>query len=156
MVLPTSQSSSNRRNRDKSKHSSASRTFLLTGTVICLPLLICGWVWFTILTQGQLAIAGVPTPIIISFLLDETARDAYFDGNKQKLHDRLQEMGVEEQIKAFYRPQFQNDEVKLDQYIHQLLYERTGYVGKAYRVNSKGILVLKKRVYSRSGFNPDF
>jgi hypothetical protein len=83
-------------------------------------------------------------PIIVSFIQDETARSAYFKGDSKKLHDRLQDMGVEEQIKAFYRPQI-GDEVQLDQYIHQLLYNRTGHVGDAYKVNSQGILVLKKK-----------
>jgi hypothetical protein len=53
-------------------------------------------------------------------------------------------MGVEEKIKSFYRPKIR-DEAKLDQYIHQILYDRTGYVGEAYQVNSEGVLVLKKR-----------
>lgn len=143
MVFPV-QFSKNRRNRNRSKRSPHNIPILVV-TTVSLPLLCCGWIWFTILTQGQLTIAGVPTAIVLGFLQDETARNAYFAGEKQKLHDRLQEMGVEEQIKAYYRPRFNGDEVKLDQYIHQLLYERTGYVGKAYRVNSQRVLVLKRR-----------
>ena len=45
-------------------------------------------------------------------------------------------------MKNFYRPQIP-DEAKLDQHIHQILYERTGYVGEQYRVNAQGFLVLK-------------
>ena len=100
------------------------------------------WLGVVLLTKGPLTIGGVPIPIIISFLQDETARDAYFQGDNKKLHDRLQAMGIEERIKAFYRPQIR-DEVKLDQYIHQLMYDRTGYVGASYQVNSQGVLVLK-------------
>lgn len=90
----------------------------------------------------RLTIADVPLSIVIRFLQDETARNAYFTGDGQKLHDRLNQMGVEEQIKDFYRPQIP-DEVALDRYIHQLLYDRTGYVGKAYQLNGQGVLVLK-------------
>lgn len=117
---------------------------LVVSTLIYLPLLLCGWIWIVLLTQGYFTIAGVPFPIIANFLQDETARNAYFEGDNTKLHNRLQEMGVEEQIKAFYRHQIE-DETKLDQYIHQLLYERTGYVGLDYTLDSKGILVLKQR-----------
>ncbi|HBR74938.1 MAG TPA: hypothetical protein DEA78_14830 [Cyanobacteria bacterium UBA11159] len=90
----------------------------------------------------RLTIADVPVSIVMSFLQDETARNAYFTGDGQKLHDRLNQMGVEEQIKDFYRPQIP-DEIALDLYIHQLLYDRTGYVGKAYQLNAQGVLVLK-------------
>jgi hypothetical protein len=90
----------------------------------------------------RLTIADVPVSIVISFLQDETARNAYFMGDNTKLHDRLEQMGIEPRIKDFYRPQIP-DEVALDQYIHQLLYERTGYVGKGYRLNEQGVLVLK-------------
>ena len=96
-----------------------------------------------LLTKGYLAIGGVPTPIIMSFLQDETARNAYFQGDGKKFHARLQEMGIEDKIKAYYRPQIPN-EAKLDQYTHQILYDRTGYLGENYRVN-QGILVLKKK-----------
>lgn len=112
-------------------------------TLIFVSFLVCVWIGVILLTNG-LTIGGVPTPIIVSFIQDETARSAYFKGDSRKLHDRLQDMGVEEKIKAFYRPQI-GDEVQLDQYIHQLLYNRTGHVGDAYKVNSQGILVLKKK-----------
>jgi hypothetical protein len=50
-------------------------------------------------------------------------------------------MGIEEKMKDYYRPQI-SDEGVLDQHIHQILYDRTGYVGEAYQVNG-GVLVLK-------------
>jgi len=119
------------------------QTSLKVATLIFVSFLVCVWIGVILLTNG-LTIGGVPAPIIVSFIQDETARSAYFKGDSKKLHDRLQDMGVEEQIKAFYRPQI-GDEVQLDQYIHQLLYNRTGHVGNAYKVNSKAILVLKKK-----------
>lgn len=92
--------------------------------------------------QGRLVIGGVPSSIIVQFLQDDVARSAYFSGNNVALHDRLDEMGIEEAMKDYYRPQIP-DEVVLDQHIHQILYERTGYVGEAYQVNGQGVLVLK-------------
>jgi hypothetical protein len=144
MDSPTFQSRKKDRSGHNSRLSSSRKASIIALTMVSLPLFLCVWIWFVILTQGQLTIGGVPAPIVVNFVQDETARNAYFDGDKQKLHDRLQEMGVEEQIKAFYRPQFNGDEVKLDQHIHQLLYNRTGYVGKAYRVNRHGVLVLRR------------
>lgn len=95
----------------------------------------------TLFWGPSLTLQGVPVSIILTFLQDQQARDAYFANNKQGLHTRLQELNIEEEIKAFYRPQIP-DEVQLDQHIHQIFYETTGYVGKAYRVSSDGRLVL--------------
>ncbi|MBD1870368.1 hypothetical protein H6F88_18270 [Oculatella sp. FACHB-28] len=91
--------------------------------------------------QGRLVIGGVPSGIIMEFLQDDLARSAYFSGNSTALHDRLDEIGIEEAMKDYYRPQI-SDEVVLDQHIHQILYDRTGYVGEDYQVNG-GVLVLK-------------
>jgi hypothetical protein len=98
-----------------------------------------GALWFT--EFGT--IRGVPVPVVLQFLSDDTARNAYFSGDKQRLHDRMDRMGIEEKVKAFYRPKIQN-EAELDRYIHQLLYNITGYVGLAYEVNAKGVLAPKK------------
>jgi hypothetical protein len=92
--------------------------------------------------QGRMVIGEVPSAVIIKFLQDDIARSAYFSGNNVALHERLDEIGIEEEMKDYYRPQI-SDEVVLDQYIHQVLYERTAYVGAAYQVNSEGVLVLK-------------
>lgn len=92
--------------------------------------------------SGHLIIRGVPSSILMTFLLDNQARNAYITGDAVLLHDRLDELGVEEQIKAYYRPGIP-DEVELDRFIHQKLYEQTGYVGKAYRVNEQGMLELR-------------
>lgn len=112
--------------------------------------LVAGLTAITVLTAvfwgPSLTIQGVPVSIILKFLQDEQAREAYFSGHKQDLHTRLQELGVEEEIKRFYRPQIP-DEIKLDQHIHQIFYDTTGYVGKAYRVNAQDMLVLIDRQY---------
>ncbi len=87
-------------------------------------------------------IQGVPVSILIKFLRDQPARTAYFAGQRQALHERLNQLGIEEDIKAFYRPSISN-EVELDRYIHQLMYDRTGYVGKSYKVGPNARLQLK-------------
>ncbi|MCA1992528.1 MAG: hypothetical protein LDL41_10920 [Coleofasciculus sp. S288] len=111
-------------------------------TSIYLSVVLAIGIIVILLASERLTVGGVPLRIVMEFLGDETARNAYFQGDSTKVHDRLDEMGIEEEMKAFYRPQIR-DEVKLDQHIHQILYERTGYVGKAYRVNNEGVLVLK-------------
>jgi hypothetical protein len=93
--------------------------------------------------SGQLLISGVPCSIIFTFLRDRVARRAYFRQDGKTLHDRLYDLGIEEQIKDFYRPQI-FDEAELDRYIHQILYDRTGYIGRDYRANAQGLLVLKR------------
>ncbi len=95
--------------------------------------------------SGNLVVYGVPSSVIIQFLADETARAAYLNGHNQVLHDRLNEMGIEEQMKDFYRSHI-SDETLLDQHIHQILYDCTGYVGDAYRLNADGHLVLRSEV----------
>jgi hypothetical protein len=97
-----------------------------------------GALWFTAFGT----IRGVPVSVVLKFLSDDTARNAYFSGHKQQLHDRLDRMGIEEEVKAFYRPKIQ-DEAELDRYIHQLLYNTTGYLGIAYEVDAKGVLAPK-------------
>jgi hypothetical protein len=105
------------------------------GTALSLFVVGMGlWIAYPTLTYK-----GVPVRILVHFMEDSAARRAYFAGNKGGLHNRLKELGVEEQIKDFYRPQFQ-DEQELDRHIHQLLYENTGYVGAAYVVDAQGQL----------------
>jgi hypothetical protein len=94
--------------------------------------------------SGRLIIGGVPSSVIMTFLQDNVARNAYMTGNAKTLHDRLDDMGIEEDMKDYYRPQIP-DEVELDWYIHQILYDRTGYVGVAYRVGPGGKLTAKKQ-----------
>jgi hypothetical protein len=108
-------------------------------TLVVASVLGLSILWFF---SGNLLIGGVPSSIILTFLQDQPSRDAYFRGDRQALHDRLSDLGIEAQIKDYYRPQIPN-EVQLDLYIHQLLYNRTGYVGEAYQVTDQGKLILK-------------
>lgn len=101
----------------------------------------------------KVTVGGVPASIILTFLQDDIARNAYFQGNSSLLHNRLKILGVEEDIKRFYNAQI-SDEVELDQYIHQLLYERTGYVGKQYQVDESGVLVLRDKPSRRCRRQP--
>jgi hypothetical protein len=91
-----------------------------------------------------LMIREVPVPILMHALGDKQVRQALWSRNNYALHKRLDSLGIEEDIKAFYRPQIQ-DEVKLDQHIHQIFYNVSKYVGVAYRVNANGVLVLKEK-----------
>lgn len=89
-----------------------------------------------------ITIRGVPLSIVAKFLFDRPARDAYFDDDKEALHTRLQELNVEDEIKDYYRPQIPNEE-QLDQHIHQIFYDVSGYVGKAYVADTRGVLYLR-------------
>jgi hypothetical protein len=93
--------------------------------------------------HNTLTVREVPWPILQSALTDSGVRRALWKRNNYELHNRLDKLGVEEEIKAFYRPQIQ-DEALLDQYIHQIFYNVSGYVGVAYRVNGDGVLVPKQ------------
>ena len=121
--------------------SSSKAAVSLVKSILLSVILLVG-IWVVLFTGGYVTLGGVPAPIIMKFLSDETAREAYFQGDRTKLHNRLDDMGIEDDIKAYYRPQIP-DEAQLDQYIHQIFYERTGYVGEGYQVNSQGVLVLK-------------
>jgi hypothetical protein len=112
-------------------------TVSLAGILVSLAL-----GWGILFFSGVVTLGGVPASIVGKFLQDPTAVGAFLTGDRVKLHQRLEDMGIEEEIKAYYRPQIP-DEVRLDQYIHQLLYDRTGYVGNNYLVTPQGNLVLK-------------
>jgi len=90
--------------------------------------------------QEKITLGGVPYGIVRKFWQDSPARDAYFAGDSQALHARLKLLGVEEDIKVFYRDRFPS-EYELDRHIHQIMFDRTGYVGEAYEVNKHGRLV---------------
>ena len=121
--------------RKGSRFGGVRRWYWLIVGVLVMGLIGGPWVW----QRGT--IQGVPISILVTFLMDEPARSAYFSGNLVQLHDRLGELGVEEAIKAFYRPSIP-DEVELDRFIHQLMYDRTGYIGKSYKVGHEDQLWL--------------
>ena len=100
------------------------------------------FVWCLLFAFNVVTIGGVPASIIGQFLSDRLSVTAFFLRDGKTLHNRLEALGVEEEIKDYYRPQIP-DEIELDQYIHQILFNSTGYVGNNYRLNSQGMLVLK-------------
>ncbi len=97
------------------------------------------------LLSGNLVLGGVPSSIVLQVLGDDVARAALLSGDKVALHDRMDDIGIEIKMKDYYRPRYLNNEAALDQYIHQILYERTGYVGADYVVGGGGKLVLKSQ-----------
>lgn len=98
--------------------------------------------WVVLFTTGAITLGGVPYSVLMKFWQDTEARDAYFSGDGHALHDRLGDMGIEYEIKKHYRSQI-SDPVELDQHIHQILFDRTGYIGENYTVNAQRKLVLK-------------
>jgi len=124
------------KNRSKNK---IQRVVIIVYLSIFLPI----GALIILFSSGILTIGGIPASIAIEVWQDKDARSAYLKGDGKQLHDRLDEMGIEERIKAFYRPRIP-DETQLDQHIHQILYDRVGYVGDAYQVNAEGVLVLKE------------
>ena len=104
---------------------------------------------FSLVYFDKLTIGGVPFSIVKKFLGDSEAVNAYFNGNGRRVHDRLQLLQIEKDIKDYYRKDIP-DELELDRYIHQLLYERTGYVGVDYQLTSSNQLILKNGIRSPS------
>ncbi len=96
----------------------------------------------TLIMFVPLTLGGVPIAVIQRFLFDQQALNAYFNGDSRELHNRLSAMGVEEEVKSYYRSQITN-ETELDQHIHQIMFERTGYVGEAYVIDKEGNLKPK-------------
>ncbi|MEL6249262.1 MAG: hypothetical protein AAFN18_23325 [Cyanobacteria bacterium J06554_6] len=97
--------------------------------------------WVVLFATGTVTLGGVPYSVLMKFWQDAEARDAYFSGDSRELHDRLGRLGIEYEIKEYYRDRI-SDPVKLDQHIHQILYDRTRYLGENYTVKG-GKLVLK-------------
>lgn len=108
--------------------------------LLVVSVAVGGWLW---LSHPASTIKGVPVSVVLKSLGDPAAREALLDKNKNALHNRLNQLGVEEEVKAFYRPKIQ-DEAELDRHIHQLFYNNIGYVGQAYYVDGAGILHYKQ------------
>jgi hypothetical protein len=104
-----------------------------------------GTAWTALFVNEKVTLGGVPYRIVNKFWHDKPARDAFFGGDRQALHDQLKALGIEKDIKDFYRDRFDSEHA-LDLYIHQLMYNRTGYIGEAYTVDMHGR--LQPRVYS--------
>ena len=104
-------------------------TVMAVGTVVVL------------FTSEVITLGGVPYSILVKVWENPAARSALLGGDERKLHDLMGELGIEYDIKEYYRSRIQ-DPVKLDLHIHQILFDRTGYVGEAYTVRGR-TLVLK-------------
>lgn len=94
-----------------------------------------------LLTTGAITLGGVPYSVLMKVWQDPAARSALLGGDERELHDVMGSLGIEYEIKEYYRDRIK-DPVKLDQHIHQILFDRTGYVGEAYTVKGR-TLVLK-------------
>lgn len=106
-----------------------------------LGLSLGGIAWTSLFIEEQVTLGGVPYRIVRKFWQDRPAREAYFSGDRQGLHDRLVALEVEKDIKQYYRERLDfRDENDLDLYIHQIMYDRTGYVGEAYEIDEYGRL----------------
>jgi hypothetical protein len=110
------------------------------GSLVLASLAILSVVGF--LFRESLTFREVPLSILLKAMEDRTALLALLTGRKRLLHWRLGELGVEEEIKAFYRPKIRN-EIELDRYIHQIFYDNTGYIGESYFVDAQGKLQFK-------------
>ncbi len=144
MTLPTFPASRKKNSRYKVSDRTLNPISLVFASILFIFLGSLGLIWVEMLTKGYVAIGGVPSPIILSFLKNDSARIAYFDGDEEKLHAQIQSMNLAEKLKPYYRPQFA-EEAKLDLHTHQILYDRTGYIGRAYQVTKQGVLTLKKK-----------
>ncbi len=98
-------------------------------------------IWVLLFTAGVVTLGGVPYRVLLKVWQDDTARSALLNGESTALHDQMSDLGIEREIKAHYRSRIE-DPVELDRYIHQVLFDRTGYVGANYRVEGRE-LVLK-------------
>lgn len=117
------------------------RIQLLRGAAVSafLGLSLGANVWGSLFVREKITLGGVPYRVVQQFWNDQQARDAYFGGDRQALHDRLADLEVEESIKSYYSSRFNNED-ELDLFIHQVMFDRTGYVGEAYQVNNYGEL----------------
>ena len=118
-------------------------TNLLWLGIFSYILIACIFVWGIFFFSGVVTLAGVPASVVVKFIQDPTAVKTVFLGNNTELHDRLESIGIEEEIKNYYRAQI-IDEMELDRYIHQIFYNWTGYIGYNYQLDTSGQLVLKK------------
>src|SRR6476646_10944964 len=87
----------------KTPGSSSPRSLQQIVAFACSGILLSLGVWIILVVGEYVTVGGVPFSVIVRFLQDDTAKTAYFAGNSTKVHDRLSEIGIEEQMKAFYR-----------------------------------------------------
>ncbi|MBX2865535.1 MAG: hypothetical protein KTR27_18440 [Leptolyngbyaceae cyanobacterium MAG.088] len=104
-------------------------------------LVMAAGTWVVLFTTGAITLGGVPYSVLMKVWQNPAARSALLGSEATELHDLMGDLGIEYEIKEYYRDRIQ-DPVKLDQHIHQILFDRTGYVGEAYTVKGR-TLVLK-------------
>ena len=97
--------------------------------------------WLALFMTGVVTLAGVPYSIIRLVWETPATRQALLQRNSVKLHDLMDDMGVEAEIKRYHSKHIK-DPVELDQHIHQILYNTTRYVGANYVV-VRGKLIPK-------------
>ena len=98
--------------------------------------------WVVLFTTGAITLGGVPYSVLMKVWQDPAARSALLGGEATELHDLMGNLGIEYDIKSYYSRRIK-DPVKLDQHIHQIMFDRTGYVGENYVVQGRK-LVLKE------------
>lgn len=101
-----------------------------------------GGTWLTLFLLGVVSLGGVPFSVISKVLSNPSTRSALFTLRATTLHDQMDDMGIEEEIKLYHSKHIQ-DPVELDQHIHQILYNWTRYVGENYVVGARGKLIPK-------------
>jgi hypothetical protein len=97
---------------------------------------------FSFAGAKPISVSGVPLPLVMRSMLDHQTRRAYLQGDGDLLYTRLKEMGVEAEIREYYR-QYIPNERELDQYVNQLMYDNTGYVNDDFEVDRNGQLIPK-------------
>ena len=97
--------------------------------------------WIILFATDTITLGGVPYSVLMKVWQNPAARSALLSGDETELHDLMGGLGIEYDIKNYYRSRI-DDPVKLDQHIHQILFERTGYIGENYTVRGR-TLVLK-------------
>ena len=108
--------------------------------LILLALLAAG-TWVTLFTTEVITLGGVPYSVLMKVWQNPATRAALLRRDSVALHDLMDNMGIEYEIKKYYSKRIQ-DPVELDQHIHQILYDRTRYVGENYVV-VRGKLIPK-------------
>lgn len=96
--------------------------------------------WVVLFTTGAITLGGVPYSVLLKVWQEPAAREALMAGDATELHDLMGNLGIEYDIKAYYGRRIQ-DPVKLDQHIHQILFDRTGYVGENYVVKGRTLIL---------------
>ena len=85
MVLPIFTAGRKRNTRYKISDRTLSPISLVFASILGIFLGSLGLIWVEMLTKGYVAIGGIPSPIILSFFQNDSARIAYFDGDEKKL-----------------------------------------------------------------------